>query len=530
MQRACACGQHTAAGGECEECKKKREGTLQRAAIDRDQVREVPPVVHEVLQSPGQPLDAATRAFMEPRFGQDFSSVRVHTSGQAAESAQAVNALAYTVGQNVVFGTGQYAPHTESGSRLIAHELTHVVQQGEHLAGPPQALALFSQTHDTSEQEARTAADQMLAGLDVRVQQQPSAQIQGDAALGAGIGAASGAAVGGIIGALAGGPIGALIGLGAGALLGALIGGLAARDPKVSRECAQLFDKIRQHAVYQALSSGARKLADEIISLAQKRSNCLYYAAKLKLLFDTPEAAKAQSGQPPPQGSTLERNRKRVNEAAEAERDWLATPEAHQQRGRQEQVADDPSRVWTQRQGKNGKIFYVDRRDPAHIVVRIKVRLLAGGVVTTSEDIANEIQLEDAIERVAETRGYTIDVIFIDSDGPDVFTFNVDFDKWPTAANPVGNHRTLAHEIHHLMGLDDRYDYIESHAANRNMDIPTRLHWFRQQMNREPDPGKETSLMGRGSTMLDDDVCRVAGLDVQSCVAARKRAATPSAN
>ena len=99
LQRKCACGNHTVAGGECQACrKKKRESTLQRAAISSPLVGQVPPIVHEVLRSPGQPLDAATRAFMEPRFGHDFSGVRVHTDAQAADSARAVNAQAYTVG------------------------------------------------------------------------------------------------------------------------------------------------------------------------------------------------------------------------------------------------------------------------------------------------------------------------------------------------------------------------------------------------------------------------------------------------
>jgi hypothetical protein len=90
----------------------------------------VPPIVYEVLRSPGQPLDAATRAFFEPRFGFDFSRVRVHSDAQAAESARAINALAYTVGPDVVFGAGQYAPGMSGSRKLLAHELTHVVQQG----------------------------------------------------------------------------------------------------------------------------------------------------------------------------------------------------------------------------------------------------------------------------------------------------------------------------------------------------------------------------------------------------------------
>src|SRR5260370_26046343 len=91
--------------------------------------REVPPIVHDVLSSPGQPLDASTRAFMEPRFGHDFSRVRVHLGGCDAQSARDLNADAYTVGQHIVFGAGRFAPETHVGRRLLAHELTHVVQQ-----------------------------------------------------------------------------------------------------------------------------------------------------------------------------------------------------------------------------------------------------------------------------------------------------------------------------------------------------------------------------------------------------------------
>lgn len=89
-----------------------------------------PPMVDEVLRSSGQQLEAETRAFMEPRFGHDFSRVRVHTQGNANTSAHALNALAYTVGADIVFGAGQYSPGTTQGRQLLAHELTHVIQQG----------------------------------------------------------------------------------------------------------------------------------------------------------------------------------------------------------------------------------------------------------------------------------------------------------------------------------------------------------------------------------------------------------------
>jgi hypothetical protein len=88
-----------------------------------------PPVVHEVLRSSGWPLDGATRAFMESRFGQDFGHVRVHADAKAAESARTIGAQAYAVGENLVFGAGRYVPGSMTGKKLLAHELTHTVQQ-----------------------------------------------------------------------------------------------------------------------------------------------------------------------------------------------------------------------------------------------------------------------------------------------------------------------------------------------------------------------------------------------------------------
>lgn len=90
-----------------------------------------PPIVRAVLRSPGQPLDNATRRTMEPRFGHDFSSVRVHHDERAAESARAVGALAYTAGSDIVFDTARYAPGSAPGRQILKHELTHVVQNAD---------------------------------------------------------------------------------------------------------------------------------------------------------------------------------------------------------------------------------------------------------------------------------------------------------------------------------------------------------------------------------------------------------------
>jgi hypothetical protein len=86
----------------------------------------------DVLRESGRPLDAEMRAFVEPRFGYDFSRVQVHTGAAAEESARTINARAYTAGQHIVFGAGAYRPETEEGRKLLAHELTHTIQQSSH--------------------------------------------------------------------------------------------------------------------------------------------------------------------------------------------------------------------------------------------------------------------------------------------------------------------------------------------------------------------------------------------------------------
>jgi hypothetical protein len=129
FQCACPCG------GGCPKCQTEQPGkeheSLQTKRVQASDTGQIaaPPIVHEVLRSPGQPLDPATRAFMEPRFGYDFSKVRVHSGATAEESARDLNAHAYTVGHNVVFGAGRFESWTHEGRRLLAHELTHVVQQ-----------------------------------------------------------------------------------------------------------------------------------------------------------------------------------------------------------------------------------------------------------------------------------------------------------------------------------------------------------------------------------------------------------------
>ena len=176
LQRKCACGGAKSPSRDCIECRRKKKLDLQtklqvnrpgdRYEREADRVAErvmrstplreslpiltspmiqreaggeagtAPAVVHEAIAEPGQALDEGARAFMEPRFGHDFSRVRIHYGTRAVEAARAVAARAFTVGNDVVFGTGQYAPGTHAGRRLLAHELTHVAQQNGPASHP----------------------------------------------------------------------------------------------------------------------------------------------------------------------------------------------------------------------------------------------------------------------------------------------------------------------------------------------------------------------------------------------------------
>lgn len=136
---------------QCPACaaKDEDEQRLQRsAACPASSTVSAPPIVHDVLRGNGLPLAPAARQFMEPRFGHDFSRVRIYNDASAAESARRINARAYTVGDNIVFGQGQYAPGSVEGRRLLAHELAHTLQQ----AGSGQALLQRAETDDSRNQ------------------------------------------------------------------------------------------------------------------------------------------------------------------------------------------------------------------------------------------------------------------------------------------------------------------------------------------------------------------------------------------
>jgi hypothetical protein len=164
LQCKCACGAKAKVSGKCTECvENTRKGVLQRKATSKHDVDEVPPIVYDVLRSSGQPLDPETRAFFEPRFGQDFSRVRIHRDDLAGQSADAINAIAYAVGEHVVFRAGAYAPTTTEGRGILAHELTHVVQSPRSSVDFG-ALRLAVDSDSLAERIANATQAQMTSG------------------------------------------------------------------------------------------------------------------------------------------------------------------------------------------------------------------------------------------------------------------------------------------------------------------------------------------------------------------------------
>ena len=290
LQRKCDCGNHTAAGGECEKCaKEKRTAQAKRASggsndpLEHEADRIADGVLASVTEprighdfsgvrvrpvagdgrpqrkasgtmtefSPshlpdggGHPIDLPLRRFMEARFDHDFGGVRLHTDARAASSAKAANALAYTAGQDIVFGPGSYAPDTPHGLHLLAHELTHVVQQSNgptgqqfhRRANQPEAdqVVMEPETSPAELEADRFASAALTPGAVVN---KPSARSTG-LTRGSGwaiLGGIIGAVVGGLLGALAG-PVGAALGAAAGAGLGAWIGGATSNSKKDDKE------------------------------------------------------------------------------------------------------------------------------------------------------------------------------------------------------------------------------------------------------------------------------------------------------
>ncbi len=156
------------AGQSSDSDREQKPAVMQRKAAGAVDAGPAPAIVDQVLRSSGRPLEKATRDYFEPRFGCDFSKVRVHTGAQAAESARAVHAHAYTVGNNIAFASGLYAPESSQGRRLLAHELAHTVQQASINTSSHERPALGA-LGDTHEQAAERIGNEVHGGRFVTV-------------------------------------------------------------------------------------------------------------------------------------------------------------------------------------------------------------------------------------------------------------------------------------------------------------------------------------------------------------------------
>jgi hypothetical protein len=295
-------------------------------------------------------------------------------------------------------------------------------------------------------------------------------------------------------------------------------------DKAAATEAAALESEILADPVYKKLASGSQVKVWWILAkakakpLGHARGQRNYYLTKLKLALTTPFAGK-ESGKTEYGCSPAEekRNREAVEKALAFEKRWwsgglFADVE-------EKAVATGTKKV--PRIGEGGKRFYVDRSDPKNIRVQIKVKLKG-----KPDEVAKIKELEDAIERESSTEGYTLDIVFVDSSGPDVFEFTVIFCQWANSGNWASDPTTLSHEVHHALGLGDRYDYIEAHAGNPDMNVPMRLHWFVEQMGKTAGLRDPFSKMDTSSNpLLAEDVCAVAfpeGSDRKKCIEARK--------
>lgn len=258
-------------------------------ATSENDPRKVPPIVHDVLRRPGQPLEPQLRTTMERRFERDFSGVRVHADDMAARSAQAVDAQAYTVAPHIVFGAGRYEPSSRNGQHLLSHELTHIVQQGGHqpAAADLNIDSATSPAEREAEQISRSDGDSS-SSSPKKVSQRGtlSRSIEG-AAVGGGLGAAGLGAAGAGIGLAAShgqggwGAFGGIIGGLAGLVGGAVLGDLITRDTRALSEAEKNYardifrnsvdlDKVTI-AKNSALAAGASRTVGNTISFTDNK-------------------------------------------------------------------------------------------------------------------------------------------------------------------------------------------------------------------------------------------------------------------
>lgn len=425
------------------------EHQVMRKTVDDgySQTSVVPGVADKALSSHGHPLETGIRTFMESRFRHDFSNVRVHTDSKATESAKALNAKAYTLGQDIVFGSGQYQSTTE-GKKLLAHELAHVFQQGIGIVPSAIQCKNGSDTPTGSGFTAMLKEQSDLRKFD-----------------------------------------------------------FGARVMKERYSKIYLKNKTK---------------VDELLDQARASLFRLEYLAAIKTALKTPYIG--GTGHEEEQREFREENVKTFKEFSDEAKTLQGTPGA----GEEEAVSQTvPQKAWVKLKGEAGKTFCVDRRNVRNIVVLAKVKLEG-----PPEHVQYVKDIEDLVENRCARPGYTVNLCFVDRVGPDIFNVNVDLGSHPVSSRWSGFPKKdvpeiLAHELHHLLGLPDRYDYLELSSAG-TLNVSTRLYWIGVQLQKDiargsrVDPLAEVSLMGSGKYLHSADICKVIQVPEVTCVEARK--------
>jgi hypothetical protein len=294
-------------------------------------------------------------------------------------------------------------------------------------------------------------------------------------------------------------------------------------DIRIAEDYRLTLTKIQNLATYKALAPADKKRADDIIAKIDAMSSwSTKYSLilKLKLLFETTEDK--------PEAVAIE-TKTRTADAVKDEKKRMTKPAESRKKGVEEKASEDKSRKWESIKGKfGGGSYQVDRSDPTNIIIKAKIYLKPAGSGTV-DDVKSIKSMEDAIEKAASIKGFAVDVEFVDTATADAFTVTVDPSKWMVATNwSGGTPRGFAHELFHLLAYElDRYDYIAGHSTNTSMLIADRLIWFEMQLTKPADWDNPASIMGHGEHPLEDDVCRIAGLDMVTCLTARKKVANP---
>ena len=242
-----------------------------------------------------------------------------------------------------------------------------------------------------------------------------------------------------------------------------------------------------------------------------------YYFAKLKALLNTQTVAPQNIKE-----MNLDRISKSLQEIKEKKQAIIEAvgDDMDEYLNKEEIYESSKQREWQKYcPGKfgNAACFYVSTEDPTDILVHIQVHL-SGDI----ELIKEELSMEDSIEKHLSIPGFNVNLVFVGHKGKDVFEVNLDPGGWPTNENWSGGYTTSAHELMHLMGLDDEYDRIEQHAENRYMPIDDRLWWFLVQMDNTVLEDAKYGIMYSGrNPPLQRHVCTAVGLN-EDCVKARK--------